>query len=391
MKLDLNNVIDRNNTNCAKWDFNKENFGVDDVLPMWVADMDFPAPPAVTEALRKRAEHPVYGYSRRDDEYYDSVIYWMKKRHQWEIKKEWIMYMPGIVPAINLFIQTYSNPGDKIIIQPPVYHPFARAIRNNGRQIVNNPLVIKNERYYMDFEDLEKKVNDSRVKMLILCSPHNPVGRVWTKDELIKLGKFCFERNILIVSDEIHSDLIFRGHQHIPLASISPELEQSSIVCNAPSKTFNLAGLQVSNVIIPNEFLRNTFATTLINHSIEDPSCFAIPALKAAYQHGDEWLDAVMDYVEDNYQFLTEYVRANLPQIRVMKMEGTYLAWLDFSTLGMEPDEEKEFLLKKAKVAFNEGSMFGIEGKGFERINIACPRSILKKGLDRIKKALDQK
>ena len=390
MLPDLDNVIDRSNTDSEKWNFNREIFGVDDVLPMWVADMDFAAPPAVSEALIARAEHPIYGYSRPDDEYYDAVIGWMKRRQHWEIKKEWIMYSPGIVTAINLFIQTYSNPGDKVIIQPPVYHPFAHAVRNNGRQIVNNPLRLKDGKYSMDYEDLEQKADDPRVKMIILCNPHNPVGRVWTQDELVQLGGICLKRNIIIVSDEIHSDFIYKGYQHTPFASITPEFEQGSIVCNAPSKTFNLAGLQVSNIIIPNEFLRNAFHTALVNDSIEGPNCFAIPALKAAYRHGEAWLNAVMDYVAANYHFLKEYVRENLPQIKVLQMEGTYLAWMDFSALGMTPEEEKEFLLKKAKVALNGGTMFGVEGQGFQRMNIVCPRSILKEGLDRIKKAVSQ-
>ncbi len=387
-ELDLNKVIDRNHTNCSKWDFNLENFGTQDVLPMWVADMDFPAPPAVTEALIERAKHPIYGYSRTDEEYYDLVVKWMKKRHGWESEKEWITYAPGIVPALNWMIQSYSKPGDKVIIQQPVYYPFGRAIRNNGRQIIDNPLVLKNGKYFMDYEDLEKKVDDPRVKILILCSPHNPVGRVWNKEELIRLGEICFKRHIVVISDEIHSDLIFKGYQHIPFAAISEEFAQNCIVCNAPSKTFNLAGLQVSNIIIPNQFLRNSFRNTLANQAIKSPNCFAIPALKAAYRDGEQWLDAVMEYIEDNYRFLITYIQAKIPQIKVIKPEGTYLVWMDFSDLGMEPQEEREFLLKEAKVAFDEGPQFGPEGKGFERINIACPRAILQEGLDRIQKAI---
>jgi cystathionine beta-lyase len=388
MMPDLNKVIDRNHTNCSKWDFNLENFGTKDVLPMWVADMDFPAPPAVTEALIERAKHPIYGYSRPDDDYYNLIIKWMKNRHGWEPKKEWITYAPGIVPALNWLIQSYSNPGDKVIIQQPVYYPFSRAIRNNGRQMIDNPLILKNGKYFMDFEDLEKKVDDPRVKIFILCSPHNPVGRVWTREELMRLGEICFRRQIIVISDEIHSDLIFKGHRHIPFASISEKFMQNSIVCHAPSKTFNLAGLQVSNIMIPNRFLRDSFRNTLANQAIKAPNCFAIPALKAAYREGEQWLDTVMEYIENNYLFLEEYIRSNMSQIKVIRPEGTYLVWMDFRDLGMSPKEEREFMLNRARVAFDDGPQFGPEGNGFERINIACPRSILQEGLERIQKAI---
>lgn len=387
MGFNLDKITDRGNTNSVKWNFNKEMLGVEDVLPMWVADMDFPVPEAVTKAIIKRAEHPIYGYSSPDDRYYNAIINWMKRRHDWDIKREWIVFTPGIVPAINWMIQTYSKPGDKIILQQPVYYPFANAVKNNGREIINNPLKYVDGQYYMDFEDLEKKI-DSRVRMLILCSPHNPVGRVWTSEELQRLGEICIKNNILIVSDEIHSDLIYKGHKHTPFASISDEFQQNCIVCNAPSKTFNIAGLQASNIIIPNNKLREKFIITLENNSIMAPNTFAIVALQAAYDEGEEWLDNVVDYIQDNFAYLNKFIQERMPGVKVVKPEGTYLVWMDFRYLGMNTAELKDFMLNKAKVGFDEGYIFGPGGEGFERINIACPRGILKEGLERIEKAI---
>jgi len=387
-KYDFDKVVNRDNTNSTKWNFRKELFGVEDVLPMWVADMDFTVPPAIVEAIKKRADHGIFGYSQPDDRYYQATINWMKKRHNWDIKKEWFVITPGVVPAISMLVRTFTHPGDKVILQSPVYYPFYSAITLNGCQVVLNPLKFEDGHYTMDFNDLETKF-DSRVKLLILCSPHNPVGRVWSKEELTKLGEICLKHNVIIISDEIHEDLVYKEYTHIPFASLSEEFAMHSITCTAPSKTFNLAGLQTSNIIIPNPKLRNDFQNMLESNAITSPNIFGIVALQTAYEEGEEWLDQLLDYLHENLNFLIEYIEKNMPQIKVIKPEGTYLVWLDFRSLGMDALSLKNFLLEKAKVAFDDGYIFGPGGEGFERINIACPRSLLKEGLDRIARAVN--
>jgi len=289
-----------------------------------------------------------------------------------------------------MLIRTFTHPGDKVILQTPVYHPFYDAVRLNGCQVVANPLKFENGHYIMDFDDLETKF-DSRVKLLILCSPHNPVGRVWTKEELTRLGEICLKHGVIVISDEIHEDLVYKEYMHIPFASISKEFAEHSITCTAPSKTFNLAGLQTSNILIPNPKLRTDFQNTLESNAITSPNLFGIVALQTAYEEGEEWLDQLLDYLHGNLDFLMEYVEKNIPQIKVIKPEGTYLVWLDFRPLGMDPLSLENFLLEKAKVAFDDGYIFGPGGEGFERINIACPRSLLKEGLDRVSKAINSR
>lgn len=392
MKYDFDRVIDRTRTNSIKWNkhFLKERYDSDDVLPLWVADMDFQCPQPIIKALKKRISEEIYGYSwHKIPAYLNAVINWMKRRHKWEVDKEWIIYSPGIVPALYMLIQTFVNIGEKVIIQPPVYHPFFTAIENNGRQVLTNQLFYDNKRYSIDFEDFEEKAKDPLVKMFILCSPHNPVGRVWTEKELRRLGDICLENEILIVSDEIHHDLILSGYKHTLFSSISKEFEQNTFVCTAPSKTFNIAGLQISNIITPNENKREAFKNTIVNRNgVEIPNPFGIVALIAAYNHGEEWLDQVLKYIEANFQFLKDFVSENLPDVDFIDPEGTYLAWLDFNKLGLNDEELREILLKKAKVALDEGKVFGPGGEGFQRINIACPRSLLKECMIRIVNAL---
>ncbi|MBS4214449.1 MULTISPECIES: MalY/PatB family protein [Neobacillus] len=387
MKYNFDIEINRHNTASAKWDETENLFGEKNLLPMWVADMDFQSPAPVIEAIIKKAEHGIFGYTTRPDSYYRAIIDWMQERYNWSVQKEWICYSPGVVPALNYLVQTFTNPGDKIVIQPPVYYPFTNAIVNNNRQVVYNQLKHENGNYSMDLEDLRDRI-DENVKMLILCNPHNPSGRVWTKDELTELGKICIENNILIVSDEIHCDLVFKGKTHTVFASISEEFAEHTIVCTAPSKTFNLAGLQTSNIIIPNQKLRDEFNATMNRLSLRHTNTFGIAATESAYRFGGEWLEQVVDYIEKNLNFLSEYMENNIKEIKVIKPEASYLVWLDCRELGLDKEGLKQLMLKHGNVAFNQGYTYGPGGEGFIRMNIGCPRSILEEGLRRLEKAV---
>ena len=389
MKYNFDKVVNRFNTESIKWDIIEEKYGHKDVIPMWVADMDFEVAKPISEAIKKRASHEIYGYTLKGDSYYEAVINWMDKHHNWHIKKDWINYTPGVVPALNYIIRTYANSGDEIIIQTPVYHPFYSSVKNNGCIIVENPLIYENGSYKMDYEDLKKKITH-RTKILVLCNPHNPVGRVWSKDELIKLGQICIENNILVVSDEIHFDLIYKGNEHTVFASISEEFAQNSVICTAPSKTFNIAGLQVSNIIIPNKKLRNLYNITLENNAGNEINSFAAVALEASYNEGEEWLQQLLLYLGENLNFLMQYFEERIPKIKVIKPEGTYLVWIDCLALNMSPSELEEFFVKKVKVGFNDGILFGAEGARFQRINIACARSVLKEALERIEREINK-
>lgn len=384
---DFDQVIDRYLTGSIKWDFNKRTFGRADVLPMWVADMDFPAPKEVIEALVKRAEHGVFGYSEGLDGYYEALAAWQRERHGWAIEKEWITFSPGIVPALNELIRCLSKPGDKILVQYPVYPPFFKAVKSHGRELVGSRLSLENGRYTMDFADLEEKFQ-SGVKMMILCSPHNPVGRVWERAELERLGQLCLAYDVLVIADEIHCDLIYAAYRHIPFASLSPELARQSIVCTAPSKTFNLAGLQTANLIIPNEKYRLVFQKALELSGVHHPNAFGTTALEAAYRYGGDWLDQLMDYLAGNVKFLNTFFKEELPQITAIQPEGTYLSWLDFRALGLEPKALQDFLIHEARVGVSPGYLFGPGGEGFARLNFACARSVLAEGLQRISEAV---
>ncbi len=392
MKYDFDKLIERHNTCSFKWDMAEKLVGESDVLPLWVADMDFQSPAAVLEALKKRIEHGIFGYTAIPDSCYDAVVGWMKKRHNWSVKKEWITFTSGVVPALHWSVMAYTHPGDKVIIQPPVYYPFFKAARFTGRQLIENSLKYENRRYVMDFEELEKQF-DSRTKLFILCSPHNPVGRVWTREELTKLGELCLKYNVVICSDEIHSDLVFKNSTHIPTASISDEIAQITVTCSAPTKTFNFVGTGLGFVIIPNKRLFNEFSNIQNNVGYESElgNLFGILATEIAYSHGEEWLDQVLDYLQGNLEFLTGYIERNIPEIKVIQPEGTYLIWLDCRALGMNDTELKDFLVKQAKVWLNDGPMFGSKEEGFQRINIGCPRSILEEALKRIEQAVKRR
>ncbi|HAY98565.1 MAG TPA: MalY/PatB family protein [Mesotoga sp.] len=386
MKYNFDRVIERRGTNCIKWDHANLFFGRNDLLPMWVADMDFESPPEVIEAIVARARHGIYGYTARSDGYYESIVRWLNKRHGWKIEKEWISHAPGVVAAVHIAVMAFSHPGDKVIVQTPVYYPFFKAITETGRQMVRNPLKESGLHYTMDFDDLEKKI-DSRTKILILCSPHNPVGRVWKEDELSRLTDICFRKNVLIVSDEIHSDLVFGNCKHIPTAAISESSSSITLTCLAPSKTFNLAGLSSAAVISSNRRLLDEYSNMLNSLGVGMSNVFGTVALETAYNHGEKWLEELLKYINANFEYMRDFLKTNYSEVRVTELEGTYLAWVDFRATGMSVEELRSFLYEKAKVGFEDGSVFGIEGEGFMRVNLACPRAILEEAMKRLMEA----
>ncbi len=387
MNYDFDTIIKRSGTKSVKWDSAEKRVGVKDVLPMWIADMDFQAPKPIIDALRERVDHGVYGYTEKPDSYYEAVISWQKRRFKWNIKREWIVFTPGVVMALCMAIQTFTLPGDKVIIQPPVYYPFFEIIEDNNRVVLNNPLTIKDNRYVMDLEQLEKAI-DEKTKMMILCSPHNPTGRVWNKEELLRLSKICQKNGIILISDEIHADLVMQGHTHIPTASISDEMANFVVTCNAPTKTFNLAGLEVAYAILPDKKLRHLLRTTLNQSGLMLSQMFGIVALEAAYKQGEDWLEQLLTYLQGNYEYLLSFVKNNMSQVKVCPLEGTYLVWLDFRKYNLTDKAIKDLLLKEAKVWLGDGPRFGPGGEGFQRINIGCPRETLKKGLTQIAQTL---
>lgn len=387
--FDFDKIINRFGTNSVKWDNAERFLGEKELLPMWVADMDFQSPPEVIEAIKISAEHGIYGYSMAPEACQGAVAGWVKRRFSWEIHNDWVLHSPSCVIALNLCVQRFTHPGDKVIIQTPVYTPFFEAIENNGRTVLENPLIEKDGRFTMDLAGLERQI-DSKTKMIFLCNPHNPVGRVWTKDELIKLFEICDRHDILIVSDEIHSDLTLFGKRHIPLASISKSAAKRVITFMSPSKSFNLAGLQSAAIIISDPRLRSEFQRILDNLGILGPNLFAIPAFIAAYTKGDLWIDALNSYLEENALLISDFIKTNMPKVKAIKPEGTYLYWLDFRGYGMSHDELKKVLYKKAKVGLSDGMIYGKSGEGFFRLNFGCPRARLKFALDKIAKAFNQ-
>lgn len=388
MNYNFDTIIDRSNNFAAKWSEMNKKYGTNDLIPMWVADMDFKAAPCIINALRNRLEQGIYGYTTRPNSYNESIVNWVSRRFGWNIKSEWLVFSPGVIPAISILIQELTNEGDKIMIQEPVYSPFNSVVKDNKRELVISPLKkLEDGNYVMDYEDIESKIKD--VKIFILCNPHNPVGRVWTKEELKQLGNICIKHNVKVISDEIHSDIIFKGYKHIPFASICKEFEQNSITCMAPTKTFNIAGLQMSQVILPNEDDYKALDSAFARIDIRRNNAFSLVATEAAYNHGEEWLTDFIDYLEGNMDFAVNYIEQNMPKLKVRKPQGTYLLWVDFSKLGLSDDEVAKFLVENAKVALNNGPSFGIGGQGYQRINLACPRSMVEEALTRIKNAID--
>ncbi|SCY73047.1 MalY/PatB family protein [Alkaliphilus peptidifermentans] len=389
MKYNFDEVVNRVNTDSLKWDGIEERLGVKEkgLLPMWVADMDFKTPQPIRDAIHKKIEHGILGYAGGYDQYYQAIVRWMKKKHQWDIQKEWIVFGGNVVSTLSRIIRTFTNPGDKIMIQSPVFATFFYVIQDNGRQVVNNPLKFNGETYEMDFDDLEKKL-DEEVKLMILCSPHNPVGRVWNQEELIRLGELCIKNNTIIVSDEIHAEIVFSGNKHTSFATISETFSENSIICTSPHKAFNMAGLEISNTIIPNNQLRESFKRVLACDGINKPNLLGIAALQAAYTECEEWLNQMVGYCEENYQFLCKYLKENIPEVQAIKMEGTYLVWLNFNGLNLDNHILAEGLIKDGKLLLSQGHSFGEGGDGFVRMNIACPKATLQEALYRLNRTL---
>lgn len=388
MIYNFNQTIDRLSSNSVKYDIREIYFGNKNVIPLWVADMDFATPECIRKAILKRAEHEIYGYSIKPESYYTSIQNWLKTKHNWSIAKENIEFSPGVVPGLVISILALTNPGDKIIVQTPVYFPFFTSIEGNNREMLINPLKEKNGYYEMDFDDLKSKI-DSKTKMILLSSPHNPVGRVWKKEELEELIDICFENDIIILSDEIHADLVFKPHKHIPLASISEKAKQQTLTFMAPSKTFNMAGLSTSFVIIENENYHKKYKALIESYHLSGGNLFGTVGTEAAYLHGEDWLKQMLIYTEENIDFVTDYLKKNIPSIHFLKPEGTYLLWINFKALKMNDNELKEFLVHQAEIGLNQGIIFGENGTGYMRMNVACPRALLKKALTQLKSAVD--
>ena len=386
MQYDFDTPIDRTHTWSIKHDFKKENGKADDILPLWVADMDFRSPDSVVEALKKAVDHGIFGYSRADESYFDAVAAWYQKRHHLTLQPEWMTCTPGIVFALSIAVRAFTQEGDAVLIQPPVYHPFSRAILRNKRTLVENPLVLKDGHYEMDLEELEQKVLDEHVKLMILCNPHNPVGRVWTREELTALADICLRHHVYVISDEIHGDFVWQGHEQTPYASISEEACLHSMMCTAPSKTFNLAGMATSNLFIPDPEMRRKFRSELLDVGQENMNRLGLFACRAAYEGGG-WLDQLIGYLAGNLALVRDFCKNRVPQIQLVEPEGTYLAWLDCRKLGMTDDELMAFFSNEAKVWLDPGTHSGEQGSGFMRFNLGSSRSVIAQALDQIEAA----
>jgi len=384
LKYDFDEVIDRKNTQSSKWDNVGVRVGNPDALPMWVADTDFCCPQPVVDAVKKRAEHVIYGYPYVVPEFKQATMGWIKKRHGWAILPEWIVFTTGVVPVFNTMAQAFTEPGDEIIIQRPCYHPFGYAIEDNGRVVSNNSLIYQNGRYTIDFEDLQRRASSPKAKLMFLCSPHNPVGRVWAEDELRTMADICLKHNVIVVSDEIHSDLMLFGSKHIPIAGLDEKYAMNTVTCYAPSKTFNIAGLRASGIVIPNPEIRKGLEAQFKRNRGIQQNIFAVPAYITAYSECEDYLSQLLSYLEGNVRFLDDYLKKNMPKIRLVKPEATYLMWLDCADLGFSGDTLADFFINQSLVGVSRGDGFGPEGASFVRLNVGCPRATLKKGLDQI-------
>ena len=386
-KYDFDQIIDRSNTNSIKVDALERVFGSKDVIPLWVADMDFLSPPEITEGLKKRVEHGIFGYVEPGEQYFSSIINWLKNRHDWFVNKENITFIPGVVKGFAFAIDVFTNDNDKIIIQPPVYPPFKGTTEDLNREIVTNPLIFEDGQYSMDFDNL-RQVAKTGCKMLILCNPQNPSGRIWTKEELSELAEICFDNDIIVISDEIHSDLALPGNKHVPFATVSEKAAQNNITLMAPSKTFNIAGIVSSFAVVENEDLRKKYFDYLLARQLNEGTIFGYLAAQYAYEYGDEWLDQAIEYIQKNIDFVDDFLKNHIPQIKVIRPEASFLIWLDCRDLNLSQPELENFFIHKAKLGLNSGTMFGKEGEGFMRLNVGCSRITLEKALDNLKKAV---
>ena len=387
MPINFDEIIDRRNTSCLKHDFAVERGYPADILPFWVADMDFRAPATVIDALKARAEHGIFGYTQVKDDYFAVLQNWFRTRHDWTVERRELILTPGVVFAIATAIRAFTIKGDAVLIQQPVYYPFANMIRQNERVIVDNPLRLIEGRYEIDFADFEQKIIEHRVKLFILCSPHNPVGRVWTRAELEQIAAVCLRHNVIVVADEIHEELVRPGFRHVPFASLSEEAAAITVTCTSPSKTFNLAGLQISNIFIRNTLLRRRFKEELGRTGYDEPNTLGLTGAKAAYEHGAEWLAQLLAYIEENHSRTKSFLAAHLPKVQIIEPEGTYLLWLDFRAYGLSDEALNEKIIREAHLWLDDGPIFGAGGSGFQRINIACPWATLETGLQNLAKA----
>ena len=387
MKYDFDKVTPRCGTNSYKWDSTDDK----EVLPMWVADMDFPTAPCIINALKKRVEHGIFGYTRVPEEYYDAVISWFSRRHHWKPRREWFIYTSGVVPALSAVIKALTNVGDKVLTLTPVYNCFFSSIRNNGCELDSCALRYENNTFSIDYEELERRAADPKTTLMLLCNPHNPSGRVWTREELRRIGDICIKNNVVVVADEIHCELVHPGFTYTPFASVSEEFQKHSVTCVAPSKAFNIAGLQIANIIVENDKWRQRIDKAININEVCDVNPFGVIATIAAYNEGEEWLNQLLQYIHGNYLLFKDYCEEHLPQLPVAPLEGTYLAWMDCRSLGIPSEELEEELTKEAKLWLNAGSMYGKEGEGFMRWNLACPRQLVKEGLERFSQFVDKR
>jgi cystathionine beta-lyase len=390
LQNDFDIIIDRKNTDSLKYDFAARRGMPEGILPLWVADMDFRTPPCVIDALVDKSRHGIFGYSDTRRDYYEALRGWFSRHFNWSVRPEWLVKTPGVVFAICAAIRAFTGEGDAVLVQEPVYYPFSGSVRANGRKLVVNQLVYSQGKYAIDFADFEEKIIKNKVKLFILCSPHNPVGRVWTRDELVRLGDICFKHGVLVVSDEIHADFTYPGHRHLVFAGLKPEFSEMTITCTAPTKTFNLAGLQISNIFIANQDTRRRFKKEIAGSGYSQPNVMGIVACRAAYEGGSEWLMELKKYLSGNLDYLRDFLERKLTRIKLVEPEGTYLAWLDFSAFGLDDNKLEDLIVNRAGLWLDSGTMFGAGGEGFQRINIACPRAILEKALTQLEQAVNR-
>lgn len=389
-KYDFDSVINRKNTDCLKYDFAVRRGRPEGVLPLWVADMDFATAPEILVAIHKRVDHGIFGYTESRDSYFEAVAQWMENHHQWQVQRNWLLKTPGVVFALAMAVKAFSKEGDAVLIQQPVYYPFTEVIEDNNRQVISNDLIQRQDGSYgIDFEDFEHKIVEHKIPLFLLCNPHNPVGRVWTEEELLRMGEICLKHHVIVVSDEIHEDFVFGDRKHVVFANLKKELADITVTCTSPAKTFNLAGLQISNIFISNGPLRGAFKKQIAAAGYSQLNTLGLTACEAAYRYGEDWYEQLMEYLAGNISFMQEYIKNELPQLRMIPPEGTYLVWVDFRSLGLTEPQLEELIVKKANLWLDSGAIFGKVGEGFQRFNVACPKSTLQQALVQLKKAVE--